>query len=203
MKASKKFGMMSNEQFADYLYNNPGGASKAFLLRCEGVSTEQPKVEVRTEWKTKVEYKERVVEKVVERVIEKEVEKIKVPLWMRRVTGISALVAIGCMVMMPTGVVKEVVRKERVEVPVSVVKEVPGPERVVEVVKEVEVVREVPVEVIREVEVVVANEYTENQLRGEVARLTNYIHQLHGQMANRSNQRTSSFIGGVLSEVLR
>jgi hypothetical protein len=82
---------------------------------------------------------------------------------------------------------------------VEVVKEVPGPERVVEVVKEVEV----PVEVIREVEVVVANEYVEDQLRGEVARLTKYIHQLHGQMANRSNQRVGSIIGGVLSEVLR
>ena len=184
MKASKKFGLMSNEQFADYLYNNPGGASKAFLLRCEGVSTEQPKVEVRTEWKTKVEYKERVVEKVVERV-EKVVEKIKVPLWMRRVTGISVMVAMGCMVMMPTGVVKEVVKKERVEVPVEVLKEVVREVEVpVEVIKEVEVVREVPGPV-REVEVRVANGYTENKLRGEVERLTVYINHLHEQLARR------------------
>ena len=198
MKASKKFGMMSNEQFADCLYNNPGGASKAFLLRCEGIPREEVKVEYRTEWKKEVEYRDRVVEKEVERVV----EKIKVPSWMRRVTGISVLLAVGCVVMMPTGVVKEVIRKERVEVPVEVLKEVVKEVEVpVEVIKEVRV--EVPVEVIREVEVRVANDYTENQLRGEVARLEGYIHQLHGQMANRSNRRSGSFIGGVLNEVLR
>ena len=179
MKASKKFGLMSNEQFADYLYNNPGGASKAFLLRCEGIPSKEVKVEYRTEWKKEVEYRDRVVEKVVEKEVkvevEKVVEKIKVPLWMRRVTGLSVLVAIGCVVMMPTGVVKEVVRKERVEVP--------GPERVVEVIKEVEVVREVPVEVVKEVGV--ANAYLERKLSKEVERLTVYINQLHEQLARR------------------
>ncbi len=167
MKASKKFGLMSNEQFADYLYNNPGGASKAFLLRCEGIPSGEPRVEYRTEWKKEVEYRDRVVEREVEKVV----EKIKVPLWMKRLTGVSVLVAVGCMWMMPTGVVKEVVRKEMVEVPV-------------EVVREVEVLREVPGPV-REVEVMVANGYVESQLRGEVARLTKYIHQLHEQMARR------------------
>ncbi len=181
MKASKKFGLMSNEQFADYLYNNPGGASKAFLLRCEGIPSGEPRVEYRTEWKKEVEYRDRVVEREVEKVV----EKIKVPLWMKRVTGVSVLVAMGCMWMMPTGVVKEVVKKERVEVPVEVVKEVVREVEVpVEVIKEVEVVREVPGPV-REVEVMVANGYVENQLRGEVDRLTKYIHQLHEQMARR------------------
>ena len=84
MKASKKFGMMSNEQFADYLYNNPGGASKAFLLRCEGIPSEEVKVEYRTEWKKEVEYRDRVVEKEVERGVEKK----KVPEGRRRGNGV-------------------------------------------------------------------------------------------------------------------
>tara|TARA_R110002012_G_C11565524_1_gene603808 strand:- start:646 stop:1197 length:552 start_codon:yes stop_codon:yes gene_type:complete len=171
MKVSEKFGLMSNEQFADYLYNNPGGASKAFLLRCEGIPSEEVRVEYRTEWKKEIEYRDRVVEKVVEKEVkvevEKVVEKIKVPLWMRRVTGVSVLVAVGCMVMMPTGVVKEVIKKEMVEVPVEVVKEVEGPERIVEVIKEVKVV----------------DDYMENKLRDEVEKHVKYIHYLHEQQA--------------------
>ncbi len=175
MQAARRFGEMSEEQFADYLYNNPGGASKAFLLRCEGLP--KVKAEVRTEWKTKVEYKERVVEVPVEKIVRVEQKVRRVPMWMKVVTGVSLVIGGIGMYLTPEMMVVE----KAVPGPVrEVVREVPGPERVVEVLGPERVV-EVPVEVVREVNVV--SNYLENKLRARNAELESYIGELHGQLA--------------------
>ena len=170
MKAAKRFGEMSEEQFADYLYNNPGGAAKAFLLRCEGLP--RVEAEVRTEWKTKVEYKERVVEVPVEKIVRVEQKVRRVPVWMKVVTGVSLVVGVIGASLTPEMMVVE----KKVPGPVKeVIREVPGPERVVEVI------REVPVEVER----MIVHDYMENKLRAEVERLEVYINHLHEQLARR------------------
>jgi len=115
MSAAQKFAEMTDKQFEDYLYNNPGGAAKAYRLRCEG----SPKGGGS---QARVEYRDRVVEKQVKFI----------PKWMKVVTGISAILTLGSLssVRLP-----EVVTKMK-EVPVEVVKEVEVP---VEVVREVNV----------------------------------------------------------------
>ena len=77
MSVSEKIGKFSDEQLADWMRSNPGGAAKAFeIWRGEnpsGVSTEP-----RVVYRDKVVFRDKVVEKPVERVVIKErpVEKV-------------------------------------------------------------------------------------------------------------------------------
>ena len=141
MKASEKFGRMSDKQFADYLRCNPGGASKAFLLRCEGKPSQATKTKV--EYRDRIVYEDKYHDRIVyqDRVVEKEVkvvEKIPWTTWCWRGAGCLFL---GLLIGASTGGQEAVATKEvvkTVEVPVEKVVEVPGPVR--EVIKEVKVV---------------------------------------------------------------
>ncbi len=186
MKASKKFGLMSNEQFANYLYNNPGGASKAFLLRCEGVPKQEVRVEYRTEVKKEVEWRDKVVEVPVEVVREVEVEKV-----IEKGSGVLIGTTVFFMVVSLLALMayggKEVNPVSYVDREVEVVKEV---ERVVEKPVEVvkEVIREVRVEVPVIKEVVVSDEYTESTLRDAVAVRDKEIDRLHRRLGDMSTR---------------
>ena len=174
MKASKKFAQMSESQFEDYLYNNPGGAAKAFRLRCEGGP--------RGETKTRVEYRDRVVEREVEvpgpeRVVTKVKEKKVrfIPQWMKVLTGLSVVLSVGSMMSVSQSEVREVV------------KEVSGQERVVEVPGPIqyvdrEVVKEVMVDNPEHLASIKELERRERQLEKAVYEQNQLIRDLHFEL---------------------
>ena len=67
---------------------------------------------------------------------------------------------------------KEVIVEKRVEIPVEVIKEVEVVKEIpIEIIKEVEVIKEVPVEVVIEKEVYITDDEQVNELGGKIAKL--------------------------------